>query len=183
MPAHKLSEDTMLNIKKNWNKSKRYIIDMILLANLDVLHASTEGCVKDRYSCAVYISETIENMYHQLNGKKTLCRFSAHTVDISISIYLYSKKSYNLRESGLLCLPHTSTLKKITNNLKVKPGGDLNNYLPLKVEMELKKEEIIGHLMMDKIKLKNGIAFNCNSNDITGFLTEQLNTKKISRIY
>ena len=31
--------------------------------------------------------------------------------------------------------------------------------------------------MMDEIKLKNGIVFNCNSNEVTGFLTEQLNTK------
>ena len=94
-----------------------------------------------------------------------------------VSLYLCNKKSYdNLRESGLLCLPHPNTLKNITKNLKVEPGGDPSIYLLLKEEMEFKKEDIIGHLMMDKIKLRNGIAFNYNSNEITRFLAEQLNT-------
>ena len=156
---------------------------MMLSANLDVVHDSTEGCVKDRHSCTEYRSETIEKISHQLNGKKPLCRCSAHTVNISMSLYLRSKKLYeDLRESGLLCLSHPSTLKKITKNLKVKPGGDPSIYLTLKKEMESEKEKIVGHFMMDQIKLKNGIAFNCNSNEITGFLAELLNTPKFSII-
>ena len=106
---------------------------MILLATLEVVYTSTEGCVEDRHSCADYFSETIENMYHQLNGKKTLCRFLAHKINISMSLYLCRKRLYdNLIESGLLCLPHPNTLKKITKSSKVKLGSDPKIYLPSK---------------------------------------------------
>ena len=33
--------------------------------------------------------------------------------------------------------------------------------------------------MLDEIKLKNGIAFNPNSNEVTGFLPEHLNTSTV----
>ena len=33
--------------------------------------------------------------------------------------------------------------------------------------------------MLDKIKLKNGISYNCNSNKVTGFLPEHMDTKNV----
>ena len=55
----------------------------------------------------------------------------------------------------------------------------VNIYIPFQQEVQKIGKEVVSHLMMDEIKLKNGIAFNCMSNEITGFVTEQLNTKHI----
>ena len=33
--------------------------------------------------------------------------------------------------------------------------------------------------MLDKIKLENGISFNCISKEIIGYLPDQMNTKKM----
>ena len=33
--------------------------------------------------------------------------------------------------------------------------------------------------MMDEIKLKNGIMWNCKNNEVTGFVKDQLNTSKM----
>ena len=119
-------------------------------------------------------------MSNQLNGKKKQCRFSAHTVNISLSLYLRSKQVYdNLRDSSLLILSHPNILNNITTKLKIKAGGDPSVYLPLKDEINCEKEQIRGHPMMDEFKLKNGMAYNCNSNEIARFVADQLNTKQI----
>ena len=47
----------------------------------------------------------------------------------------------------------------------------------MKQEVEQSHECIAGHLMMDEIKLKNGISFNCKSKEVIGFLSDNLNTK------
>ena len=39
-----------------------------------------------------------------------------------------------------------------------------------------KINKIMGHLMLDEIKLKNGIAYNCNSNEVTDFFPEHMYT-------
>ena len=38
---------------------------------------------------------------------------------------------------------------------------------------------ITGHVMLDEIKLKNGISFNCKSKEIIRFLPDQMNTKNM----
>ena len=64
-------------------------------------------------------------MVMQLNSGKKRLGFSAHTANIVLSLLLRNKKSYDdLRYSGLLRLPHPSTLKKITKDMNVLPGGD-----------------------------------------------------------
>ena len=40
-------------------------------------------------------------------------------------------------------------------------------------------EKIIGHLMLDEIKLKNGVMWNGKNNVVAGFILDQLNTKDI----
>ena len=61
--------------------------------------------------------------------------------------------------------------------MKVKDGGDPIVYMLMKQEVEQSHECIAGHLMMDEIKLKNGISFNCKSKEVIGFLPDNLNTK------
>ena len=51
---------------------------------------------------------------------------------------------------------------------------------PLIILLNLEKNEALlscGHLMFDELKLKNGIAYNVNTNEITGFVEEGFNTK------
>ena len=129
--------------------------------------------------CA-YLTKNLGTMATKLNSKKTKVQFSSHTINVAMSLLLRGKKSYDdLRDLGLLCLPQPSALKIITKNLKVLPGGDSSIYLTLKDEIEKLAGEVLGHIMMDEIKLNNGIAYNCNSNEVTGFVESQLNTKKI----
>ena len=39
--------------------------------------------------------------------------------------------------------------------------------------------KIMGHLMLDEIKLKNGITYKCNSNKVLGFLPDYMDTKNL----
>ena len=61
--------------------------------------------------------------------------------------------------------------------MKINPGGDPNTYLTLKDKIHHLEEEVVGHVMIDEIKLKNGIAYNCNNSEVSGFAIEQMNTK------
>ena len=49
----------------------------------------------------------------------------------------------------------------------------------LKDQMNKTSEHIKGHLMMDEIKLKNGIMWNCMNNEVTGFVEEDLKMKDL----
>ena len=49
----------------------------------------------------------------------------------------------------------------------------------LQDEIFASDENIVGHLMFDKGKFKNGISFNCKSKEIVGFIPEEINTKNM----
>ena len=101
-----------------------------------------------------------------------------------MSLFMTSKSGYNmLRDSGLLSLPHQSTLSDIKQDMKIQPGGYPSIYLSFWKEMKLSRIDVIGHLMVDEIKLKNGIAFSVQNNEIIGFVKEQLNTKHMFEIF
>ena len=84
-----------------------------------------------------------------------------------------------LRSSGLLSLPHQSTPSDIKQDTKIQPSGDPSIHLSFQKEVKLSQIDVIGHLMVDEIKIKNGIAFNVQNNEIAGFMKEQLNTKQM----
>ena len=46
-------------------------------------------------------------------------------------------------------------------------------------DISASKEGIVGHLMMDEMKLKNVISFNCKNNEIIGFIPEEMNTNNM----
>ena len=135
---------------------------------------------KEREECASYICDSIENMRKKLEGKSSRVRHSAHTINISLSLFLRSKRGYDdLRSSGLICLPSPRLLASKTSHYKIRPGGDPSIYLMIQDEIAASKESIVGHLMMDEIKLKNGISFNCKNKEIIGFIPEEMNTKNM----
>ena len=101
-----------------------------------------------------------------------------------MSLYLRSKEGYDdMRDSGLICLPSPRTLSKKTSKCKLNPGGDPSIYLTIQDEILASKENIVGYLMFDEVKLKNGISFNCKSKEIVGFIPEEINTKNYVREY
>ena len=105
--------------------------------------------------------------------------YLSHNINVTMSLYLRSKKSYDdVCASVIVCLTHPNTLK-IIKDINIQPCGDPNIYLLLKDEISMLNEELIGHVMMDKIKLKNGVAFNCNNNEVAGFVVGQLNTNMV----
>ena len=45
--------------------------------------------------------------------------------------------------------------------------------------MKHSETSVIGHIMMDEIKLKNSIMWNWMNNEVTGFIKVELNTAKL----
>ena len=68
-----------------------------------------------------------------------------------------SKSGYeDLKQSGIVPIPSSATLQRLTKPFKVNEWfGPKMNYL-IDIENEIKKHgrPVIGHLMMDEIKLK-----------------------------
>ena len=109
-PALNLLRNTCTYISDNWKCSKSEITKLMMTLDLDDLgKESTEH--NEREECAAYISENIINMKKKLDGNSQGIRFSAHTINIAMSLYLRSKKGYDdMRDSGLLCLPSPQLL-------------------------------------------------------------------------
>ena len=114
-----------------------------------------------------------------LNDKSKRCRYSPYIMNMCLSLYNIGKSGYEeLKDSGMISIPCPSTLKKLTELLRVKEGFDpkVNFLLDLKNEISKNGGPVRGHLLMDEIKLKNGILWNPSSNVVTGFVNEELNT-------
>ena len=131
-----------------------------------------------------YVCEGITNMQWKLKHRGHQCRFSPHIIDTARSLYLRDRKCYDeLKASGSLCLPDPRHLRRISGVLKVGKVEDPMIYSLFQEEVQERNDvdigNIIGHLMLDEVKLKNGIAFNYNSNEVTGFLPEHMNTLNV----
>ena len=178
-PALDLLRNTCQYISKNWKYSKNEITKLMMTLDLGEKGKQSVDD-NEREECAEYLCENIVNMKKKLDGNPQGVRFSAHTINIAMSLYLRSKKGYDdMRDSGLLCLPSPQLLNKKTSKYRVNPGGDPSIYLMLQDEIFASEEKIVGHLMFDEVKLKNGISFNCKSKEIVGFIPEEINTQKM----
>ena len=166
-------------LKQNWDDSKKMIMSMILDIQNDRGNGNliTDG---ERCKLVSYLTESIENLSRQVNGKSNRCRYSSHAVNLAMSLFLKSKSSYQLlRNEKLLSLPSAEVLKKKMSLLKSSPGLDIKSFLFMKDIVERHAGKIKGHLMMDEIKLKNGIMWNCMNGEVTGFIGDELNAKDL----
>ena len=166
-------------IKENWNKSKKQLLDMIMEIQMD---SKTEKVVSDeeRDRLVSYLSESIDNLSLQINGKSKRCRYSSHAVNIAMCLFIKSKTAYTLlREQKLMSLPSPELLKIYITMLRPSPGIDPRSMLFMKDIVGRHKGKIKGHLMMDEIKLKNGIMWNCMNGAVTGFIADELNSKDL----
>ena len=162
------------HLKKNWKKTNDKILAIIMELQLkgdDVNDVNAEEKIK-RLS---YLTATIKNFSLHLNDTSKRCRYSPHITSISLSLYIRSKTSYkDIPKSGLIMLPSSYTMKKVTAQFRINPGLDPNIMYILKDQLKNMVEDINGHLIMDEIKSKNGIMWNCINNEVTGFAEEDL---------
>ena len=84
-----------------------------------------------------------------------------------------------IRDSKGMSLPSSNILHGKKSIFKSSPGIDPNCMQFVKDLKQRTKGEIIGHLMINEIKLKNGIMWNCMNNVVTGFIHDELNMKDI----
>ena len=175
-PAMDVMKQAVDYIKHNSAHTESQILSMMM--NLKI--SGTDGAAinsEERIKCAEYLTETVNNMTLHFNEKSKRCRYSPHIINLSLSLYLQNKTSYDhIRRSGIVNLPHPNTLKSITKEMKYLPGYDPNVYFSMKTQMAGIKGPLVGHLMVDEIKLKNGLAWNCMNNEVTGFICDQINT-------
>ena len=131
---------------------------------------------EERVKCATYLGETVRNMALHFNNKLMNTRYSSHIINLSVTLFLRSRSTYQaMRDSGVLKLHHPNTINKITHEMKIYPGYDPSVYFTIKDQLT-SNSNVMGHLMPDKIKLKNGLAWNCMSNEVTGFIQKEINT-------
>lgn len=82
-------------------------------------------------------------------------RHSAHATNISLSLFLRSKRGYdNLQASWLFFIPSPRLLASKRSHCKVRPGGYPSIYIMIQDEIVAYREGVVGQLMMDGIKLK-----------------------------
>ena len=170
--------DVIKHLKTRWSYTKSDVTKLLMEVNLEGI-CKDKITITEKKECAEYICDTINNMSLHLNNNSGQCRYSPHIMNVCLALYGRSKAGYNeLKESGLLPIPSASTLERLSKPFKIKEGFDPNVYLLLDIKNEIKKHggSVKGHLMMDEIKLKNGILWNPKSNVVTGFVIEDLDT-------
>ena len=122
-------------ISENLKLSKTEIRKLVLDLDLGVDNDASQN-QKEREECASYICDSIENMRKKLEVKSLQVRHSAHTINISLSLFLRSKRGYDdLRSSGLICLPFPRLLASKISHYKIIPGGDPSIYLMIQDEI------------------------------------------------
>ena len=178
-PARKVMQQAVTYLKENLKQTDIQITRLMMDLELKDEYG-VEVQREERTKCSQYLSETITNMTLHFNDKSKRQRYSSHMINLSLVLYLRNKSSYDtIRSSGFMNLPHPNTVKKITKAMKIQPGYDPSAYLTMKEIMRKSGKKYKGHIMLDEIKLKNGLAWNCMNNEITGFISEDLNTTKL----
>ena len=80
-----------------------------------------------------------------MNGKSKANKFAAHAINESMPLHLRSYSVYiSIRESGILSLPHPSTLANIKRIFIKRPGGDPSTYLNFSADVKSSEVDIIG---------------------------------------
>ena len=96
---------------------------------------------------------------------------------IALAMWTRSKKGYEeLRNSGILCLPTPSLLKKNLSHVSVHEGLCPNIYSDFKDDKhQSKPDEKKGMIMCDELKFKTQLYWNTTSDKLVGFATESGN--------
>ena len=166
-PAIDVMKQVVDNIKNNSAHTDSQILSMMMSLNIsgtDSVAINSEEIIK----CVEYLTETVNSMTLHFNEKSKRCRYSSRIINLSFSLYSQNKISYDhIRRSGIVNLPHPITLKNITKEMKYLPGFDPSLYFTMKSQASSIIAPLIGHLIVDNTKLKNGLEWNCMNNEVT----------------
>ena len=89
-PVQDIIRNATNYISKNWNVSRNEILELVISLDLDG-GGGVSNNTMGREECAEHICVNIRDMKLILEGKNTTARYSAHTINIDLSIFLRSK--------------------------------------------------------------------------------------------
>jgi hypothetical protein len=144
----------------------------IIKAIIQVDDDPNSTILKKKEEYADFIFEEINNIQKKLQGKDSHVRFNATIVRTAMASWLRSPASYRqLKECSLQVLPSERTLQKMAAEIKPDEGICPKLYgwfHDLFVGDDL-KDQIMGHLLFDEMKLEKDIYWNCSNNKCAGF--------------
>ena len=108
--AHDLLKKTCKHISNNWRYSKAEVSKLMIELNLDNDEHTSSNDV-ERANCAANICESIQNIRKKLDRIYSSVRYSDHTVNVAMSLFLQSKKGLGLVDQNSLAYK----IKKVTN--------------------------------------------------------------------
>jgi hypothetical protein len=111
-----------------------------------------------------------------MSGKKSQQRYSPKLIRMAMALWLRDKKAYEeFQEADYYMLPSIPYLKDIKSTFQLGDSEDPKIYCRYKDERlhGKSKDGEAGHMMVDEIKLKSDIAFNCKNNEVIGFVANK----------
>ena len=174
-------ERALAYARDNWDDCKTYIIEELFkLSDTDI--AQTPNIEDEKKNFVAMVLEQFDNMAKDLKQTSNGKRYSHEMINLAITVYSRSKKGYNdLKESMAINLPAGRTLEMYLKPLRFKDGPQPKSYAMLNELNKSNSDQIYGHLMMDEIKLKNGIMWNCKNNEVTGYIPDELDCKDMMK--
>ena len=162
------------NMYKYMNKKKDVFIREIVDSTIRVLTENdTSLATVEVEEFALYIAEQIVNLGRDIGSTAKGKRYSASTLRLAMAIWGRSKTAYdNIRESNIIMFPSSRQLNRTKNGLKVRHG--FNTLLYSRLHDEFVRNHtgvVVGHVMMDEMKLKSGVMFHTKTHEVTGFAT------------
>jgi hypothetical protein len=110
-----------------------------------------------------------------MSGKKGQQRYSPKIIRMTMALWLQDNKAYEeFQEADYYMMPTVAYLKEIKSTLfQSRDGEDPRIYCQFKDERlrGKSKEGEAGHTMVNEIKLKSDIVFNCQNNEVVGFVS------------
>jgi hypothetical protein len=122
------------------------------------------------------VNESFKNHSMVFSEKKTLCRYSSHTIQLAMCLYLRSKTNYEAFRSADegFVWPSGSLLAKYKFTKKHNSGVNCEIYSNARTRCDL-GGCVDGAIMCDEMKLIAGVAFHSSSHEVTGFTDELFN--------
>ena len=165
-PAKNILQSVISYLKRDWNTKNTEILKMMMDLQLEGEDGKKIGS-EERSKFAKQLHENSHNILLHIDDKSNRCRYSEHIINISISLYFHSKSEYsNLRDSVFIRLPSPRLLRELSKEIECYPGKCPNTMFMLNYMVHKLGADTDGHLMMDKIKLKNEIIWNYMNNEV-----------------
>ena len=174
--SRKQLQNALSYVKDNWTECRSYIIEELL--DLQVEGDGSQQVSDEEKSKVInIIGEQFDNMSRNLKKRSKQNRYSSEITNIAISLYSRTKCGYDdLKKEMPVALPSSRNIEQCLEPLRFKDGPQPISLAMLHEFNQNTQGKILGHLMMDEIKLKNGIMWNCKNNSVTDYIPDQLDT-------